>query len=176
MRGGKEDQADRLAQATPDLVMAIEQLDLPTTTHLELNTGGEKAPASWRELASLSTGQKATAILLLLLLESEGPLAVDQPEDDLDSRFITEGIVPRIRAEKRRRQFVFSTHNANIPVLADAELIVGLSARGETPAGAAFTAPDHAGSIDAAPIRDLVEQILEGGRVALETRRLKYGY
>lgn len=186
MRGGKgaivkafgitPSQADRLAKATTDVVMAIEELDLPTTTHLELNTGGEKGPASWRELASLSTGQKATAVLLLLLLESEGPLVVDQPEDDLDNRFITEGIVPRMRAEKRRRQFVFSTHNANIPVLADAELIVGLSARGESPTGTAFIAPDHAGSIDAGPIRELVEQILEGGRVAFETRRLKYGY
>jgi len=76
-------------------------------------------------------GQKATAVLLLLLLESEAPLVVDQPKDDLDNRFITEGVVPKMREEKRRLQFVFATHNANIPVLGDAELIVGLTDSGE---------------------------------------------
>nr|WP_157785734.1 hypothetical protein [Bradyrhizobium liaoningense] len=49
---------------------------------LELNVGNEKAQ-TWKELAQLSTGQKATAVLLLLLLESDTPLIVDQPEDDL---------------------------------------------------------------------------------------------
>ena len=66
-----------------------------------------------------------------MLLESDAPLIVDQLEDDLDNRFITEGIVPRMREEKQRRQFIFSTHNANIPVLGVAELIIGLSAAGE---------------------------------------------
>jgi hypothetical protein len=62
------------------------------------------------------------------------PLIVDQPEDDLDNRFITEGVVPIMRREKRRRQFIFSTHNANIPVLGDAELIVGMTATGDAAA------------------------------------------
>ena len=74
-------------------------------------------------------------MLLLLLLESDAPLIVDQPEDDLDNRFITEGVVPRMRDEKQRRQFIFSTHNANIPVQGDAELIVGLTASGEAEHG-----------------------------------------
>ena len=101
---------------------------------------------------------------------------VDQPEDDLDNRFITEGVVPRMREEKRRRQFVFSTHNANIPVLGDAELIVGLSAVGEAGQGRAQVPAEHVGSIDSEPVRELVEELLEGGRAAFETRRLKYGF
>ena len=96
-----------------------------------MNTAPDGEPATWQTLEALSTGQKATAVLFLLLLESEAPLVVDQPEDDLDNRFITEGVVPIMRLEKRRRQFVFSTHNANIPVLGDAELILGLAASGE---------------------------------------------
>ena len=115
-------------------------------------------------------------MLLLLLLKSDAPLVVDQPEDDLDNRFITEGVVPKMREEKRRRQFLFSTHNANIPVLGDAELIIGLTAKGEAETGKAFIKPDHIGSIDAEPVRDLVGDILEGGRDAFETRRLKYGF
>lgn len=89
---------------------------------------------------------------------------------------ITEGIVPRTREEKQRRQFLFSTHNANIPVLGDAELIIGLAASGEANGGHARMAPEHMGSIDDRPVRELVEEILEGGREAFERRRRKYGF
>ena len=107
-------QADRLASATPETLMQIEELELQPTTTIQLNTAAAGEPPSWQALSALSTGQKATAVLLLLLLESDSPLIIDQPEDDLDNRFITDGVVPRMREEKRRRQFVFSTHNANI--------------------------------------------------------------
>ena len=169
-------QAARLAHASPEVLMQIEELELPPTMVMRLNTAAAGAQPSWQALDALSTGQKATAVLLLLLLESEAPLIVDQPEDDLDNRFITEGVVPRMREEKQRRQFVFSTHNANIPVLGDAELILGLAASGEAEDGKAVIAPEHMGSIDAQPVRELVEEILEGGKAAFETRRLKYGF
>ncbi len=168
--------AERIAQADLDLFMRIEELELPATTEIELNTAPDGAPANWQTLEALSTGQKATAVLLLLLLESEAPLVVDQPEDDLDNRFITEGVVPIMRQEKRRRQFVFSTHNANIPVLGDAELILGLAATGEAQEGQARIARKHMASIDSRPVRELVEEILEGGKAAFEMRRSKYGF
>jgi hypothetical protein len=109
-------------------------------------------------------------------LESTAPLVVDQPEDDLDNRFITGSVVPKMREEKRRRQFVLSTHNANIPVLGDAELIVGLKASGEADLGQAAIPVEYLGSIDARPVRELVEEILEGGKEAFEMRRLKYNF
>lgn len=169
-------QAKNIADAQPDVFMLIEELDLSHTTRIELNVAAEGQPTTWQALKDLSTGQKATAVLLLLLLESEAPLVVDQPEDDLDNRFITEGVVPKMREEKRRRQFLFATHNANIPVLGDAELIVGLRAAGEADAGRAEIPAEHMGSIDARPVRELVEEVLEGGKEAFETRRLKYGF
>ena len=156
--------------------MRIEELELPPTTVIKLNTAPSGAPPVWQALDELSTGQKATAVLLLLLLESDAPLIVDQPEDDLDNRFITEGIVPKMREEKRRRQFIFSTHNANIPVLGDAELIVGLTPLGEGESGKADIKQQHIGSIDSPGVRALVEDILEGGKDAFETRRQKYGF
>ena len=169
-------QAERLAAADEGVLRQIEELELAPTTAIRLNTAPESEPPAWRPLDDLSTGQRATAVLLLLLLESGAPLIVDQPEDDLDNRFITEGVIPRMREEKQRRQFVFSTHNANIPVLGDAELILGLSAAGEAASGRAAVRPEHAGSIDARSVRELVEEILEGGRAAFETRRRKYGF
>ncbi len=169
-------QADRIARAEPEVLLRIEELELRPTTAIRLNTAPLGEPPAWQALEDLSTGQKATAVLLLLLLESDAPLIVDQPEDDLDNRFITEGVVPRMREEKQRRQFVFSTHNANIPVLGDAELIIGLTASGEADGGRARIAPEHVGSIDARPVRELVEEILEGGKEAFERRRRKYGF
>ena len=169
-------QAGRLAKAHDDVFMKIEELDLTPTTAIQLNTAPTGKPPNWQTLEELSKGQKATAVLLLLLLESDAPLVVDQPEDDLDNRFITEGIVPKMREEKRNRQFLFSTHNANIPVLGDAELILGLTAMGEAGEGNAQIAPEHMGSIDSQPIQELVKDLLEGGVDAFETRRLKYGF
>ena len=168
--------AERIAKASPNLFMRIEELELPVTTKIELNTAADGSPPVWQKLESLSTGQKATAVLLLLLLESSAPLVVDQPEDDLDNRFITESIVPIMRSEKLRRQFIFSTHNANIPVLGDAELILGLDVSGEAETGQANIATEHMGSIDSQPVRELVEEILEGGKDAFEMRRSKYGF
>ena len=169
-------QATKLAGVPPEVLMLIEELELPPTTSVRLNTAPSDAQPVWHTLEELSAGQKATAVLLLLLLESDAPLIVDQPEDDLDNRFITESIVPRIREEKNKRQFIFSTHNANIPVLGDAELIIGLTARGEGGQGQARISSEHLGSIDAQSVRELVEELLEGGKDAFEKRRLKYGF
>ena len=168
--------AEKISGADPDFFMRIEELELPATTQIELNTAAVGAPAVWQALDALSTGQKATAILLLLLQESEAPLVIDQPEDDLDNRFITESVVPIMRQEKQQRQFVVSTHNANIPVLGDAEQIFGLVASGEADEGQAKINPDHMGSIDSLPVQELVEEILEGGKDAFEMRRSKYGF
>ena len=169
-------QADNLVGASVDVLMNMEELELPSTTAVELNLSSDPAHPAWQSLDDLSTGQRATAVLLLLLLESDAPLAVDQPEDDLDNRFITEDVVPKMREEKRRRQFVFATHNANIPVLGDAELIVGLEASGEAGGGHGRVTQEHMGSIDCASVRALTEELLEDGELAFETRRLKYGF
>ena len=169
-------QAEKLAHAGTDFIAMIEELDLPATTTVRLNVAREGATPVWKKLDELSTGQKATAVLLLLLLDARGPLVVDQPEDDLDNRFITECIVPQLKEHKKRRQFVSSTHNANIPVLGDAELIAGLVPP-VTVAGTEVHLPDeNLGSIDSTKVCELVEETLEGGREAFELRRLKYGF
>lgn len=169
--------AERIAKADEDLFMRLEELELPATAEIELNSAPDGDVETWQKLQHLSSEQKATAVLLLLLLESEALLVVDQPEDDLDNRFISEGEVPIMRQEKHNSQFVFTTHNANIPVLGDAEFILGLIVAGEASGdGQASIAPEHMGSIDFGPVRELVEEILEGGKAAFETRRSKYGF
>jgi predicted ATPase len=168
--------ATALAGLSPKAVREMEELELPTTIYLELNVAHKGQTPNWKVMQELSTGQKATVILLLLLLERETPLVIDQPEDDLDNSFIAETIIPTLRQEKRRRQFLFATHNANLPVLGDAELIVTLEASGEGETGNVKINDEHVGSIDQASVKFQVEQILEGGKQAFEMRRAKYGF
>ncbi len=167
-------QAGGLAAIAEQTLRALEILEPAPRTDVELNVGRD-VPA-WRRLEELSTGQKATALLLILLLHADGPLVVDQPEDDLDNAFIAEGIVPRLREAKQLRQFIFSTHNPNLPVLGDAELIVTLEGRGEPGAGGGTADPDAMGSIDDPAVRGLVATLLEGGSEAFERRRRRYGF
>jgi predicted ATPase len=174
--GLQDKTAAALAGLSEKALREMEELELPTTIRLELNTAHEGQAPNWKAMPDLSTGQKATVILLLLFMESETPLVIDQPEDDLDNSFIAETVIPTLRQEKRRRQFLFATHNANLPVLGDAELIVTLEASGEGETGSAKIHDEHIGSIDLASVKYQVEQILEGGKQAFEMRRAKYGF
>jgi hypothetical protein len=172
-------QVKKLAALDEPILMQMEELWLEPTTSIELRVGEDSSGAPvWRPLERLSTGEKATAILLVLLLtaDASAPLVVDQAEDDLDNAFIADDIVPRLRREKHRRQFILSTHNPNIPVLGDAEQVLKISAEGEaTDGGRAAVLPEHTGSLDRASVRTILET-LEGGKEAFERRRRRYGY
>lgn len=167
--------AEKVAEGGSALALEVEECELPAEAIVELNVG-TKGNQNWKALDDLSTGQKATAVLLLLLLESDAPLIVDQPEDDLDNRFIADSIVPAMRSEKRKRQFILSSHNANIPVLGDAEQIVGLTPTVDGGLERTTIEDSLCGSIDVKTIKELVKDVLEGGQQAFTTRRAKYGF
>ncbi|MCA9657652.1 MAG: AAA family ATPase, partial [Myxococcales bacterium] len=101
----------------------LDVIDREDAPQIELNVGER-----WRSADRLSTGQKSSAILPILLLESEAPLLIDQPEDNLDNSFISDAVVPQLREIKARRQLVAITHNPNLPVLGDAERVLVLEA------------------------------------------------
>ncbi len=151
-------------------LLEVEALAPADSVSIELVVNGTPRP-----LSHLSVGQRATAILLLLFALKGRPLILDQPEDDLDNRFVFEDIVPLLREQKglhpsgAGRQIVAATHNANIPVLGDAELVLTLEA-----------AEDRArivgrSSIDDAKIRSQIRGLLEGGKEAFRLRAEKYG-
>jgi ABC-type lipoprotein export system ATPase subunit len=158
-----------LAKLTEEQLFILEHFAVPDLPIIELKVGGGQL--NYRPLNALSIGQKCTALLGIVLLESSATLLIDQPEDDLDNQFIFDQIVDTLRREKERRQFVIATHNANIPVSGDAELIVVVEAderRGRISEGGV-------GSIDTASIKAAVGRILEGGAQAFQIRREKYG-
>jgi len=161
---------EALARLDRALLLELEEIDLQDRILIELNIAHQGEV--FKPLDQLSTGQQCTAILHLLLLENDDPLIMDQPEDNLDNAFIAERIVMQLRGAKTERQFLFATHNANIPVFGDAEWIGIFSAsdsRAQMPA-------DAQGSIDVPMIRERVAEILEGGREAFSQRKEKYGF
>ena len=174
--GVPEGTAERLAEAGETLARMIEELDLPPMIEIMLRVGGPEK-TSWQPLLHLSTGQKATALMLLALADSEGagPLVIDQPENDLDTEFIVSGVVQRLREGKAKRQYLFATHNPNIPVLADSELVAALEASGEASDPTGRSRVSAHGSIDAQEVRQHVA-VLDGGEEAFGIRRRRYGF
>ena len=153
-------------------LLEIEELLLPDTMTIELNVTHGERDAIFRPIDDLSTGQQCTAVLHLLLLDNQDPLILDQPEDNLDNAFIAERIVAELRRAKLSRQFLFATHNANIPVFGDAEWIGVLSVQDNK----GMILPDQQGAIDVPKVQELAADILEGGKSAFNQRREKYGF
>lgn len=121
-----------------------------------------------RPLRSHSLGQRASAMMLFLLSQDENDLLlVDQPEDDLDSQTVYEEVVKLVRTIKVRRQFIFATHNANFPVLGDAEIVAACAATDSN-------IQVSAGSIDSRECQIKVVTIMEGGAEAFERRKTIY--
>ena len=111
-----------------------------------------------------SPGQKTAALLAFILSYGEEPLLLDQPEDDLDNELIYELIVKHLRETKTKRQIIVVTHNANIVVNGDAEMVLPLTIKN----GQSFIS-DPA-SIQNRRTRKKICDILEGGEQAFEQR------
>ena len=95
-------------------------------TKMIAGVGGKRHP-TFKDFSKLSLGQQQSILLTVLLFsQSTHPLIIDQPEDNLDSEFIYTTLVRSLRAIKEKRQVIIVTHNANIAVLGDAELIIPL--------------------------------------------------
>jgi len=141
-------------------IEAVELVDLP---RIELLDGEE-----YKDSLALSTGQKCTTILPILLMKSENPLMVDQPEDNLDNRFIFDTVVGSIQKVKAHRQLVLVTHNPNIPVLGEAERVFVLTSDGTRARKA------NEGSVD--ECRTEIVTLLEGGKEAFIRRKERYKY
>lgn len=123
--------------------------------------------------ADASAGQQATALMRVLLCQPGPPLVIDQPEDDLDSQVVLD-VVERIWSAKKNRQLIFSSHNANLVVNGDAELVVCCDYRvsGDQSGGKLKLE----GAIDMPPVREEITRVMEGGEKAFRLRKEKYGF
>lgn len=117
-----------------------------------------------------SEGQRAAALLFMLLEQPGGPLIIDQPEGDLDNKIIAD-LTDRLHTAKQNRQLIFASHNANIVVNGSSELVGHLDVKdsGERQF-------ECAGAIDTPSICKVITSTMEGGEKAFKDRQNKYGY
>jgi len=120
--------------------------------------------SKFRPIQQASPGQKTAAILAFLLAYGDEPMIIDQPEDDLDNYLIYDLIVRQLRENKKRRQLIVVTHNPNIVVNGDAELVLGMDHR------EGQCCLTRQGSLQELEIREEVCRIMEGGREAFAQR------
>jgi type III restriction enzyme len=162
----------RIAEVlTPEgwLVLATLPLEFaPEFSYMTNNEMGDVIP-----FIEASAGQQATALLTVLLNQPGAPLIIDQPEDDIDNRAIDE-VIKNIWDAKKHRQLVFTSHNANLVVNGDSELVIccdyreaGNQTRGTIKAE---------GAIDSRAVRNEITSVMEGGEKAFRLRKDKYGF
>lgn len=149
-------------------VRLVELLDVFDDDDLEIALAVGKA--GFVPMQNLSSGQRAVAVFPLLLRNSKGPLVIDQPEDNLDNRYIADVIAVDLLDGKRRQQYLVTSHNANLVVLSDADLIIHVDADGTR---ASFPAAGFL-SCSTSEVRDAVLGVLDGGEAALAARQRKY--
>jgi type III restriction enzyme len=120
-----------------------------------------------------SAGQQATALLTVLLNQPGIPLLIDQPEDDIDNRAIDQ-IIKNIWEAKKKRQLIFTSHNANLVVNGDAELVICCDYKDSTSQTRGIIKEE--GAIDRKLVRNEITSIMEGGEKAFKLRKDKYGF
>ena len=123
----------------------------------------------WTAISQGSQGQRSAALLAFLLAFGEEPIVLDQPEDDLDNHLIYELIVQQIRENKLRRQLIVVTHNPNVVVNGDAELVHVMAF------GQGQCLVQQSGALQDKAVRDEVCRVMEGGRDAFERRWKRLG-
>lgn len=115
-----------------------------------------------------SIGQRASALILFILTQDDNDVIfIDQPEDDLDNKVIYDEVITAIAQKKPHMQFIFATHNANIPVLGDSERVLVVEFQ-ETKIDVAQ------GNIDLSSTHKHIVDIMEGGKEAFDKRQLIY--
>lgn len=121
-----------------------------------------------RPLQEHSLGQRASALIIFILTLKENDLIIiDQPEDDLDNQTIYTDVISELKKLKNQTQFIFATHNPNIPVLGDCEQLISCTFDNNL-------IETTIGSIDDEEIQERIVDIMEGGEEAFKQRKLIY--
>ena len=163
------DQKKLVPKLTPDGWLDLSLTDLADFPEFEYRAKEDE----YIPFGAASAGQQASALLATLLVQGGTPLIIDQPEDDLDSDTVQE-IVTKIWTAKSTRQLIFSSHNANLVVNGDADLVLVCAYvnAGDQSAGHI----KEQGAIDVAAVRDAITSVMEGGEKAFRLRKEKYGF
>jgi energy-coupling factor transporter ATP-binding protein EcfA2 len=161
------------------LRLAVEAADDVLEMEFLKDDGDPLCDQDWQAVSQGSAGQRSAAMLAFVLHHGSEPLVLDQPEDDLDTEWISNLVVRELRASRSTRQVIVATHNANIPVNGDAERVIVLeNSAGELRIRSTEVAGAepllHSGAIELQPVREDIQNIMEGGIRAFVQREKKY--
>jgi predicted ATP-dependent endonuclease of OLD family len=126
-----------------------------------------------KDFDKLSPGWKTAVLLDLVFCSTDdyAPLLIDQPEDNLASTYLNNGLIQSIQQAKKKRQIIIVSHNATIPMLGDAQnVIVCKNVDGKI---IIRNAPLEA-KIDNISIVDSVAKLTDGGKTSIKKRFKKY--
>ena len=152
-----------------ELIKVSENIKRESSSYIKLYTPDlVKIYYHGKPLEQHSIGQRASALILFILTQEDNNLIIiDQPEDDLDNQVIYNEVINTIKKRKKSIQFIFATHNPNIPVLGDAENIL-VTEYNERRINV------EAGNIDCRKTQNKIIDIMEGGKEAFKKRKLIY--
>lgn len=163
--GISKDRATRaLAQLRNSDLGTLATVAVEDTVTLQLLDG-----TTYKGIGELSTGQRCTVVLPLVLRHTDRILIVDQPEDHIDNAFIADTLILSLIARDPESQVIFSTHNANIPVLGNADQVVQLGSDGKR----GF--PVLASDLNDPSVVEAITTVMEGGVEAFKRRASFYG-
>lgn len=149
-----------------EAIYKIESIYCDDLPDFKLRIEGDVARENYKNSDELSMGQRCTTVLPIIFAVSENPLIIDQPEDNLDNKYISEKIHNIIKGQKENRQLIFITHNPNIPVLSDSEYNLFLNYENKK------SKKLKEGNIE--EVKEDILKILEGGEKAFKTRKETY--
>lgn len=138
-------------------VYELETVEFDDTPIISLRHG-----ADYKPLKELSSGQVGTALFTLLMLDIGAPIVIDEPERSLSNKYISLIICPLLAEVQEDRQYIFVSHNANIPILGRTNQLVELDSDGRC------TTIKSCGPITR--VAEPMEDVLDGGRSAFEAR------
>jgi len=166
-RDGLENESRSVAEQVKDIAGLYDYL-----FSLEFLENNYQLKQGDKDLEQLSPGERGALLLVfyLLLDNSDIPLVIDQPEDNLDNHSVATILVPFIRAAKKRRQIIIVTHNPNLAVVSDAEQVIYVDLDKESN----YTFSTVSGSIEDKVVNEKIVNVLEGAMPAFNMRKRKY--
>lgn len=159
-----KDRAFKILNALSSAIDKIATVRLEDEISFELLDGSE-----YKKFNELSTGQRCTVILPIILEHQDTVLIVDQPEDHIDNAFIVDTLISSITRRSEASQILVTTHNANIPVLGGAAEVIHLNSDGTR----GYVV--NAGNLDNPKIIEAISNVMEGGKTAFKRRAAFYG-
>lgn len=128
-----------------------------------------------KDFQSLSPGWK-TAIILDLILgykDDNAPIIIDQPEDNLAVKYINTNLVQTIKKTKTRKQIILVSHNATIPMMADAQNIIWCR---NVDNKIKIRSAHLEGSIEDKNVLEIIADQTDGGKASIKKRVKKYNF